>query len=179
LFIPAPIFQLGVNTGRSHHENAAARPRRHPHRERRTTGASPAIHLSELTLTAGFRASSTQICRLLLQEPTSGIGPDAQEEENAMLKKISAVLIAATMFTAPVLAEGTAPTTPAPASQPAKMPAAPAAATKASDAKASATKSTVRKASKVKKNKAKRNHVAKRATHSKHVAKPVSQPRAN
>lgn len=39
-----------------------------------------------------------------------------------MLRKFAAVLIAATMFTAPVLAQNAAPATPAQTSQPAKTP---------------------------------------------------------
>jgi hypothetical protein len=97
-----------------------------------------------------------------------GILPERNKEKrgNTMLRKFAAVLIAATMFTAPALAQGTTPATPAPATQSTKAP---------------AGHATV-KVAKVKKHKVKKTKAVKQVRHVKRIkhvrpAKPaVAQP---
>ena len=81
-----------------------------------------------------------------------------------MLSKIVVALLATSMIAAPVLAQSTMPSPRAPASQPAKIPAA--------TPTVNATKPAIAKVIKVKRHKVKRVKIAKHATPVRHFKAP-------
>ena len=96
------------------------RPRRRRKPERRTTAPFAALHLYERRRAKGFRTSSVHLAHngvKIGHEPIDQIprtrkqGPEISQKGHVMFRKIAIALVAASVLTAPVLAQNTAPGT--------------------------------------------------------------------
>src|SRR5215467_13845346 len=99
--------------------------------ERRTTALFASLHLHERRCTTGFRTSSARPAHdgaKIGREPIDQIsraykqGPEISQKGHVMFRKVAIALVAASVLTAPVLAQGVAPSA-GKVSQPTPVPA--------------------------------------------------------
>ena len=142
-----------------------------------------AVHLAELALTAGFRASSAHRMQAratigagpvhVSHKVAFGTMPNREKRTNPMLSKFTVALLATTLLAAPVLAQSTISARQAPATQAVITPTIKANVNAAAKP-ASANAHKAIKASKVKKHKVKKLKVTKHAKRAVHAtAKPA------